>query len=145
MCINRENKPATCLCGCSLMCGIYTYFVLTCLMVISAFTTLNIVAILEALLCLAPLIALLIKPESWGIRLWNYVWQWIQMGLLLIVAVLVIISFAFAGAMSGGAAIVALGPVVLIALGIIIPVQSLWLCIFKAHFEALSEHEKVAD
>ena len=41
VCINRDSKPATCLCGCSLYCGIVTVTILKALGLFSAIATMN--------------------------------------------------------------------------------------------------------
>ena len=155
MCINREKLPWTCCCGCSLKCGIITYAIFVVLELIGAFATMQIAPIIFSALSLLPLIALWCSPDSWGIRLWNYIWQAIMMLAVVIGGVVMIITLCTATAAvssatsqlnssgvdtSGvtGAFAGALGIMMAIALGIMVPMQALWLCIFKAHFEALA-------
>ena len=155
MCNNREKLPWTCCCGCSLKCGIITYAVFVCLELLGAFCTMQIAPIIFSALSLLPLIALWCSPDSWGIRLWNYVWQAIMMLAVVIGGVVMIITLVGATAVvadvsnaaqqsgidtSGATSAVAgtLGIMMAIALGIMVPLQALWLCIFKAHFEALA-------
>ena len=75
MCINRDDKPTTCCCGCSLKCGIITYAIFVCLELIAAAVKGQTWGIAGSLLNLAPLVALAIKSDSQGIRLLNYIWQ----------------------------------------------------------------------
>ena len=146
MCINRETKPWSCCCGCSLKCGIITYAVFVVLELIGAFVTKQVGPIIFVVLSLIPLIALAIKPDSWGIRLWNYVWQIIMMAVVCIGGVIMVISAvgatAVAGSVGGAEAAGAVGSMMLvmliIALSIMLPLQILWLCIFKAYFEELT-------
>ena len=74
MCINRDVSPPTCLCGCSLMCGIITVAVLEGLGLLGAIASLEPFSIMGSLLQCAPLIALFIWSESYTVRNINYIW-----------------------------------------------------------------------
>ena len=64
MFIDRSNKPATCLCGCSLYCGIITVTVLKGLGLLSAVATMNLSGVLWSLFECSILIALLYWDDN---------------------------------------------------------------------------------
>ncbi len=79
-CVNRDNKPTTCCCGCSLTCGVITYGVFQCLNLLGAFVSLNIGSIAFAVISASPVLALAIWRDSYAVRNINYIWQWIIFG-----------------------------------------------------------------
>ena len=91
MCINRDNSPPTCLCGCSLMCGIITVAVLEGLGLVSAVASLEPFSIMGSVIQIAPLICLFIWKESYTVRQVNYIWQ--LCGFIFTVTALVVAIF----------------------------------------------------
>ena len=75
MCIDRDSKPATCLCGCSLPCGIITNGVFVGLALISSVAAVHLPGIVWNLIVGAPLVALAFAPKNLTVRLINYIWQ----------------------------------------------------------------------
>ena len=79
-CVNRDNKPTTCCCGCTLTCAVITYGVFQCLNLLGAFVSLNIGSIIFALITASPVLSLAIWKDSYTVRNINYIWQWICFG-----------------------------------------------------------------
>ena len=95
VCINRDNKPATCCCGCSLVCGIVTLAILHSLGVISNIAAGSWGGACGQLTVLVPMYLTLFMEESKTLRLVNV---FIQGGILalMIVGILVFIILIFA-------------------------------------------------
>ena len=85
MCINRDKKPATCMCGCSLVCGIVTLAILQGLGLLANLVHLNWLGVGISAFFLLPTVSVLIFKESVTARQIAYIWQWFSMGILLIV------------------------------------------------------------
>ena len=92
MCINRETKPITCCCGCTLTCGIITYFVFCALGLISAIASMCWWSISMAVLEIVPVIALYFANESKGVRMWNYIQQCVFLGITVILLIAAIVG-----------------------------------------------------
>ena len=92
MCINREVKPVECCCGCSLKCGIITYFVFACLGLVGALTSMCWWSISMSLLEIAPVIALYFANESKAVRMWNFVQQCVFLGITVIMLIAAIVG-----------------------------------------------------
>ena len=87
-----DKEKSTCCCGCSLVCGIITYFVLQCLGLINVFLHFTTVGLVWEIFSIAPVVALYFFKESWFVRQWNYIWQCTILTGLVIVLVLGLIS-----------------------------------------------------
>ena len=92
MCINRDNKPYTCMCGCTLTCGLITVGVFRAIGAVSAISTMNPTAIVMNLLWNTPFIALAIWKNKWGVRQLNYIWELISF-ILMIIGFIVAVIF----------------------------------------------------
>ena len=155
MCINRDDKPTTCCCGCTLKCGIITFGVFAALELLGAVVEMWTFPIIGSLINIAPLVALAIKPDSAGIRLWNYIWQCIALGVIIIGLVAAVIGAEFFIAMICGAASAADGDLaqdtcsnaaripfyaaILVLIAVLVPLQVLWVRVFKAYYDELKE------
>ena len=93
MFINRENKPTTCCCGCTLTCGIIVYFIFQVLELASVIVNFNIAGLIGCLFGLAPVVCLYFFNDSWAVRQWNYIWQWI-----LLTGMIIFLLFGFVAA-----------------------------------------------
>ena len=92
MCINRDEKPTTCCAGCTLTCGIITYFVLQCLGLLAALCSMNLFNITFSLFEVAPVVALYFANESYCVRMWNYLHQIVSMVILVLVLLIAIVG-----------------------------------------------------
>ena len=92
MCINRDEKPTTCCAGCTLTCGIITYFVLQCLGLLAALCSMNLFNISFSLFEVAPVVALYFANESYCVRMWNYLHQIVSMVILVSVLLIAIVG-----------------------------------------------------
>ena len=81
-CINRDTKPSTCCCGCSVMCGIITIAILNLINVVGAIAGLHAPSIVASILMFLPLAALFVWPKSHLVRKINYILQCICLGML---------------------------------------------------------------
>ena len=87
-----DKEKSTCCCGCSLVCGIITYFVLQCLGLINQLFHFSTAGMTWELLCITPVVCLYFFNESWFVRQWNYIWQCLILTGLILVLVLGLIS-----------------------------------------------------
>ena len=99
MCINRDTKPATCCCGCSLMCGIITYTVFQCLSIISNIAVGFWTGMALELIFLAPNLWVIFSQDSAVARKVAYIFQWITFGLgilfVLVWAIILLTGFSW--------------------------------------------------
>ena len=91
MCINRDSSPPTCLCGCSLKCGIITVAVFEILGLLGSISSMQPWSILGSVIQVAPIVALLIYSQSRTIANINYIWKCCEFGFLLVA----IVAFVF--------------------------------------------------
>ena len=77
MCINKDHKPATCCCGCSLICGIITYVVFQCLSVVSTLIIANWWGAILEVIFLAPNVWVLCSQDNLMARKVAYIFQWV--------------------------------------------------------------------
>ena len=82
--VNTDEKPATCCCGCSLICGIITYVVFQSIGLVAQLSILNWWGIIGASIFLAPNVWLLMRQDDTTARKVAYIFQCITMGLLLL-------------------------------------------------------------
>ena len=68
MCINKENKPWTCCCGCTLLCGVFTISILEIIGAIGSLIAGGVLAFIVNLVFVAPYIALLICRDNPTVR-----------------------------------------------------------------------------
>ena len=94
-CINKEAKPVTCLCGCSLVSGIITVAVITGLSLVVEIATLNWRGVLFCLLDAVPLVCIWIRNDQRWARTYAFVWQCLLFALLCISLLLTAIFFHF--------------------------------------------------
>ena len=83
-CINRENDPKTCCCGCSLVCGMITVGVFQAINLAINIFALNTWGVVGALFLLLPMIFMAFWSESKVLRFANYLIQAIGLGCLII-------------------------------------------------------------
>ena len=166
-CINKENKPATCCCGCSLMCGIITLAVLLTLSIIGTLAKGYIAGILGNVIEVVPIYLMLIWQDNKFLRLVNMIIQGSLLALIIVGLVLFGIAIEFFDVpkyVCGGflndiegfedlkidvtteddcehhaRKWLYIGLVV--ATFVLIPLQYLWFSIFKAHYDELDDSE----
>ena len=150
-----------CCCGCSIAFGIMTYAAIQLLGLAGAIVSISPFNILFSLVELTPLTILYLMPDNSCVRLLNYIWQWVQMGLIIcmltvfIVAIDAIIDMAC----SDDNIVAALRAehkgqsfglsdcedrvrvpvywVWLLAVLVLVPLQATWIHVFKSHYEEL--------
>ena len=148
MCINKTNKPATCCCGCSLVCGVITIGVLRTLSFIGAFLTLEPLIMIWPTIDLIPIIALLIWKNSRMVRLINFIWAaiWLVISCVGIICLFFLVR-PFTDVICSDssndnddcedAASVAIYIVLGFAAVVLLPVQFLFMRILKAYADEL--------
>ena len=92
MCIDRDSTPVKCCCGCTLQCGIITYFVFAMLGLIGAIASMNAYSISMSVLEILPLVVLYFKNDSYAVRMFNYVLQCIYLAVIVIALIAAIIG-----------------------------------------------------
>eukprot|EP00353_Schmidingerella_taraikaensis_P004847 CAMPEP_0185577244 /NCGR_PEP_ID=MMETSP0434-20130131/9429_1 /TAXON_ID=626734 ORGANISM="Favella taraikaensis, Strain Fe Narragansett Bay" /NCGR_SAMPLE_ID=MMETSP0434 /ASSEMBLY_ACC=CAM_ASM_000379 /LENGTH=128 /DNA_ID=CAMNT_0028194753 /DNA_START=165 /DNA_END=551 /DNA_ORIENTATION=+ len=112
---------------------------------------------------MAPLIALYVKPDSYCVRMWNFVWQCVQLSFLIIMLILAIVGIealiallcsdsnvSYSMSSSGNDQDFGLNKCesylrtpVYTALAVavlgLVPLQILWVRVFKAHLDDLKQ------
>ena len=92
MCINRDDKPTTCCCGCSLTCGIILYAVLASLELLATVISGEWMSITFNVITMILLELLYLMNDSQGVRLMNYIWQCVIMGVMIIAIIAAIVG-----------------------------------------------------
>ena len=163
MCINRDKSPATCCCGCSLECGIITVAVLHAINLCAEIFALNWWGVLFACAFLIPICCLAIWKESKPLRFINFLIQAIILGAAVIGIIIFVIAIEgfdlpekfcgvatlgdlgddFGAQLATNSCVKAVKMWLYIVFGalvvIYLPLQWLFMSIFKAYHDELKE------